>query len=118
MKRVLIICLILVVGLIGCNSVEEAEARGLNCDSHFGRAVLNNCIDEDDPKAEIGVGTDVKLWEHEKFTIDQETRLDLNGYGSIDEGDWATYTVMKPKMEKGLLQVIGDFLSGLFNKGE
>ena len=116
MKKVLLvgICLIAVC-LIGCQEVKEAEARGLNCDSHFGKAVLNDCIDQDDPKAEIGIGTDIKLWEHENFTVDQETRLDLNGYGSIDEGDLATYTVFKPKLEKGLLQVIGDFISGLFN---
>jgi len=114
MNKIVLILLIACVAFIGCE--KAAEARGLNCDSHFGKAVLNDCIDEDDAKAEIGVGADVKLWEHEKFTIDQESRLDLNGYGGLDEGDLATYTVFKPKMEKGLLQTIGDFISGLFNK--
>jgi hypothetical protein len=119
MKRYVILILILMVAFIGCQKVEEAEASGdwNPCDTRLS-AIFNDCVDQDDPRAEIGVGTDVKLWEHEKFTIDQETRLNLNGYGGIDEGDVATYTVFKPKMEKGLLQTIGDFLSGLFNKGE
>ena len=65
---------------------------------------------------EIGVGADIPLWKNDKFDIDQETRLDLNGYGGVDEGDWATYTVVKPKMEKGVLQVIGDFFANLFNR--
>ena len=118
MKKFIFVLLIACIAFVGCQA-KEAEARGGGdpCKSFLG-SILNDCIPEadvDDPKAQIGVGTDIKLWEHEKFTIDQETRLDLNGYGGIDEGDWATYTVLKPKMEKGLLQTIGDFFAGLFD---
>jgi len=117
-NKLLFVLLIACVAFVGCQA-KEAEARGGGdpCKSFLG-SVLNECYqeDKDDPKAQIGVGTDIKLWEHEKFTIDQETRLDLNGYGGVDEGDFATYTVFKPKMEKGLLQTIGDFFAGLFNK--
>jgi hypothetical protein len=56
------------------------------------------------------------LWVHEKFTIDQESRLNLNGYGTIaDAGNYSTYTVFKPKMDKGVLQIVGDFFAGLFD---
>lgn len=113
MNKILLILLIVCVGFIGC---EKAAEAALDCSSHFGSAVLNKCIDQDDAKAEIGVGVDTTLWVHEKFTIDQESRLNLNGYGTIvDEGNYSTYTVFKPKMEKGLLQVIGDFFSNLFD---
>jgi len=117
MRKLIFVLLIACVAFVGCQA-KEAEARGGDpCESFLG-SILNDCIqeDEDDARMEIGVGTDVKLWEHEKFTIDQESRMDLNGYGGIDEGDFATYTVFKPKMEKGLLQTIGDFFAGLFNK--
>jgi hypothetical protein len=119
MKKLLLIALCLgVAGLIGCAKVEEAEAGGLSCDSHFGKYVLNKCVEHPQPeeKLEAGVGVDVKLWENDKIVVDQENKLNLND-GAIDEGDWSTYTVFKPKMEKGLLQTIGDFISGLFNKG-
>jgi hypothetical protein len=119
MKRWIFVLLVLCVAFVGCQA-KEAEARGGDpCKSFLG-SVLNECIaeaDVDDLRMEIGVGTDIKLWEHEKFTIDQESRIDLNGYGSIiDEGNYSTYTVFKPKMEKGLLQVVGDWISNLFNK--
>jgi len=115
----LVILLVAMVAFMGCQAKEaEARDRGNPCDSFLG-SILNECIEEkdvDDVKAEIGIGADIKLWEHEKFTIDQETRLDLNGYGGIEEGDWATYTVVKPKMEKGLFQIIGDKIGALVSK--
>ena len=79
--------------------------------------MLNECDPdhEHEEKLEAGVGVDIKLWENDKLIVDQENKLNLND-GAIDEGDWSTYTVFKPKLEKGLLQTIGDFISGLFNK--
>ena len=112
MKKLVLILLIACVAFIGCEKAAEADFNP--CDSKLS-GIFNDCIDQDDARAEIGIGSDIKLWEHEKFTIDQETRVDLNGYGGMDEGDWATYTVLKPKMEKGLLQTIGDFFAGLFD---
>ena len=123
MRKSYLLVIILLAGMVafmGCQ-VKEAEARGSGdpCESFLG-SILNECIgdpDVDDKKAAIGVGTDIKLWEHEKFTVDQESRLNLNGYGSIiDEGNYSTYTVFKPKMKKGLLQIIGDKIGALVSK--
>jgi len=117
MKKLIFVFLIACIAFVGCQA-KEAEARGGDpCKSFLG-SILNDCIQEDvdDPRAQIGVGADIPLWKNEKFDIDQETRLDLNGYGGVDEGDFATYTVVKPKMEKGILQTIGDFFANLFNK--
>ena len=117
MRKIIFILLIACVSFVGCQA-KEAEARGGGdpCESFLG-AVLNDCIqnEEVEEKIEVGVGIDIKLWENDKLIVDQENKLNLNG-GAIDEGDFSTYTVFKPKMEKGLLQTIGDYISGLFNK--
>lgn len=116
MRKIIFVLLIACVACVGCGA-KEAEARSrIDCSTELGRAVLNDCAYTEEDKMEIGVGTDVKLWEHEKFVVDQETRLDLNSGEVFDEGNVSTYTVFKPKMEKGLLQVIGDFFAGLFDK--
>jgi hypothetical protein len=115
MKKLVLILLIACVGFIGCQA-KEAEAGDWNpCESKLS-GIFNDCADADDAKSEIGVGVDTKLWVHEKFTIDQESRLNLNGYGTIaDAGNYSTYTVFKPKMDKGVLQIVGDFFAGLFD---
>lgn len=119
MKKLIFVVLIACVAFIGCQA-QEAEARGGGdpCDSFLGYA-LNACDPHPqvEEKLEAGVGLDIKLWENDKLIVDQENKLNLNS-GAINEGDFSTYTVFKPKMEKGLLQTVGDFISGLFNKGE
>jgi len=119
MRKLIFVLLIACVAFVGCQA-KEAEAsrghRGDPCES-FLSSVLNECGQhpQAEEKLEAGVGVDILLWENDKLVVDQENRLNLND-GAIDEGDWSTYTVFKPKMEKGLLQTIGDFFSGLFNK--
>jgi hypothetical protein len=118
MRKLIFIILIACVGFVGCQA-KEAEARGSKdpCKSFLGN-VLNDCIapvEQPEERLEAGVGLDIKLWENDKLIVDQENKLNLNS-GAIDEGDFSTYTVFKPKMEKGLLQTVGDFISNLFNK--
>jgi hypothetical protein len=122
MKKVFLIALCLcVAGVIGCAKTEEAEARGGGdpCKSFLG-SVLNDCVEHPTKKnkMEVGVGLDIPLWKNEKVIIDQETKLDLNAGEDweIDAANLATYTVVKPQMEKGLFQIIGDALSKLFNR--
>ena len=120
MKRALIILvLVAAVGIVGCANAKEAEARGGGnpCESFLG-SVLNDCVEHPKEKDTwiYGVGADLPLWKAEKLIVDQETRLDLND--GVNSDGISTYTVFKPQMEKGLFQIVGDFFSGLFNKGE
>ena len=114
MKKVLVLVLILAIGLIGYN---PAEARGLDCSSAFGIAILNECVEhpQAEEKLEAGVGLDIPLYKSEKLIVDQESKLNLNG-GAIDEGDFSTYTVFKPQLDEGVLQTAWKKLKGLFNK--
>ena len=122
MKRFIFILLVACVAFIGCEA-KEAEARGGGdpCKSFLGN-ILNDCVGHPTKKdkMEVGIGADIKLWDHEKFIIDQETKVDMNAGDDwgFDRADVGTYTVIKPKMEKGLFQIVGDWVSGLFNRGE
>jgi hypothetical protein len=98
-----------------------AYAGSLNCDSGFGKYVLNSCVDtEDKNKMEVGVGVDVPLYISEKLVVDQETKIDLNqgDFGDIEKANVGTYTVFKPQLEEGILQTAFNKIKSLFNRGE
>lgn len=54
-----------------------------------------------------GVGANIPLWKAEKFDVDAEVRIDTAN------GEQEYYAVVKPKMSKGLFQIVGDFFKGL-----
>jgi hypothetical protein len=117
MRKLIFVLLIACVAFVGCQA-KEAEARGGGdpCKSFLG-SVLNDCIPEAVKEKDTwiyGVGVDVPLWKNDKVIIDQETKLDLNDGVNLD--GVSTYTVVKPQMERGLFQIVGDFFSNLFNR--
>jgi len=119
MKNVLMIGLCLIVaGMIGCS--QEVEASGLSCDSHFGKYILNECASHPTvkDKMQVGIGVDIPLYKSEKLIVDQETKIDLNkgDFGDFKKSNIGTYTVFKPQLDKGILQIALAKLKGFFDK--
>jgi len=116
MKKIIFIMLVCVT-FMGCKAIEaEASSRRHRdpCES-FLSSVLNECGShpQAEEKLEAGVGLDIPLYKSEKLIVDQENRVNLNS-GAIDEGDFSTYTVFKPQLEEGILQIAWSKIKGLF----
>jgi hypothetical protein len=120
MKKVMLaVSLVLAVAVFMIAS--EAQAGSLNCDSGFGKYVLNKCVDtEDKNKMEVGVGVDVPLYKSEKLVVDQETKIDLNqgeDFAEWDKANIGTYTVFKPQLDEGILQTAFNKIKSFFGSG-
>ena len=114
MKRIVLIVLIACVAFIGCQA-KEAEASGDwdPCDSRLS-GIFNDCAPQEKDIWEYGVGVDVPLWKAKNLIVDQETKLVLNN--GVNSDGIATYTVFKPQMEKGLFQIVGDFINKILGR--
>ena len=113
-----IVSLSLILLLVMCGLTGSALARGNHgdpCKSFLG-SVLNDCVGHPTEKkeTEVGLGLDIPLWKNDKVIVDQETKVDL--HDGANDPEWATYTVVKPQLEKGIFQTLGDWIGDLVKK--
>jgi len=91
-------------------SPSEANRKEVNCDSGWKSYVYNACVEHPEKKEKmaVGLGLDIPLYISDKLIVDQETKIDLNAgdFGDFEKANIGTYTVFKPQLEEGILQMV------------